>query len=370
MKIDRKRTIKLWQFIPFALFTGLFCCNGTSTLMQANDLGEETITETLEVRKVEVAFYFNSLKNINNQNSSFNADFYLTLNWFDPTLVGKKEDGVDWSTVWNPQIECVNSPDYDFPYDPIYELKEGGQVFCYMRVQGTFFSLFDLRRFPFDVQSLPVVFESAEHENDTLEIHYDHLTQPVSVLFGEFHKESVNPEETLSKNIDFTEWRLLEMNTLQTVNYYPFEDSYWSQFRIELSLARRPDFYLWNIVLVIIMLVILAWVIPFMDPKELAPRVGASISLFMAGVAFNLVTTRILPHIPYLTLLDYYVKFNQILIVLVATESLIVNILYKKYQRQNAEEHGFQVAKRIDRFTQIVIPVMFIGLCSLIWLIL
>lgn len=345
----------------------VFALGGIVSQLWATDLGEEMPPAPSPPNKVTVNFYFNSLHRINNQTGSFEPDFYLNIKWFDPTLLGKTEDEIDWDTVWNPQIECTNSPNYTMPYEPLYELEGPGQVLCVSRIRGDFFTRFDLRRFPFDVQMLPIVLESANYENEDLEIHFEFLDQPVSVNFGESYHQAVDLEGIFSPEISLTEWEIRGTTIVQTVNYLPFEDSYWSQFRIESTLARRPHFYVWNIIVMIILLVILAWIIPFMDPKELGPRVGASISLFMAAVAFNLVASRILPHIPYLTLLDYYVKINQAVIVLVAVESLIVNIFYKKYLRQDKEEYGFEKAKRIDRKMQIAIPTLFIGACSLIW---
>src|SRR6185503_146146 len=68
--------------------------------------------------RVAASFFFSTIENVDSVAETFNADFYLRLEWNDPQLAGLSPEQIDGSTIWQPQVEVVNSRDVQKPWEP------------------------------------------------------------------------------------------------------------------------------------------------------------------------------------------------------------------------------------------------------------
>lgn len=76
---------------------------------------------------------------------------------------------------------------------------------------------------------------------------------------------------------------------------------------MRIGMQRSWGYYIWNVLLVVVMLMVLSWVtysIPMTGVSDVDTRMNLSITLFLAMVAFLFVTRERLPKISYLTVLD------------------------------------------------------------------
>jgi len=69
----------------------------------------------------------------------------------------------------------------------------------------------------------------------------------------------------------------------------------------------------------------------FVDPEELANRLGLAITLFLTAVAFHFVVSADLPKIAYATRLDKLLAFMYWLLFATAVEHVIANRLTRSY---------------------------------------
>ena len=105
----------------------------------------------------------NQISSLDGVQQSFFADFYMTLYWIDPRVNQSfYANGATWQD-WHPVLDFPNEvgviaqviPDPYF-FEPIPENFYGGPVpngtwITYdQRFQGTFFTPFDLKNFPYD----------------------------------------------------------------------------------------------------------------------------------------------------------------------------------------------------------------------------
>jgi hypothetical protein len=312
-------------------------------------------------REVSINFNINALSNINNRNGTFYADFYIIYQWKDPALDGKKESEIDWSKEWKPNIESVNSDNIKKQYDDIFKITGPSQVQMTQRYKGVFNANFNLHKFPFDTQIFPIILESSTHMADKLTLRYKFNKVKNKLEKDEVYQHHIELDKHIDESVNLAEWRINSLTFIEKVNYYRFDSTYWSQIRIEIEMSRKIGFYLWNFVLVIFLIVFLAWCIFFLDPEKVSDRLRGVLSLFLSTIAFSLVTTTMLPKIPYLTLLDYFMKLSYLLLVLIVIESLYVNRLSK------IDEEGRAAAKKIDHYSRLVFPLLFVTISLIIW---
>lgn len=302
--------------------------------------------------RVAASFFFNSIENVDSIAETFNADFYLRLEWSDPRLSLQQ---VDAKAIWQPAVEIVNSRDIQQPWEPYVQLTEPGKVCLLSRFHGTFAAPLDLHDFPFDRQVLPVEIESSVFPTH----------QMIFASAGVQPQERgwtipLKPEEFLGGSTRLPEWKLEAVQVRELGQYYRFVDSSFSRYRIEILVSRRPGFYVWKVIAIEVMIVVLSWVVFLMDAGEIGNRLAFSVTLLLATVAFSYVVSGITPRISYLTLLDWFLLACFSLICLSAFESALVYGLQRRGK-------GATMTRRIDRWSLAVFPALFLLLNALLW---
>jgi glycine receptor alpha-3 len=304
--------------------------------------------------RVATSFFFNSIENVDSVNETFDADFYLRLEWTDPRLAALSSEKIDGGAIWQPQVEVVNSRDMQKPWDPYFQFPGAGRVCLLSRFHGTFAAPLDLHDFPFDRQVLPIAIESST------------FTAP-EMLFGDSgHRQRkerdwvapVRPEEVLGDSARLPEWKLESIQVRELDKYYGFVDASFSRYRIEILVSRRSGFYVWKVIAIEVMIVMLSWAVFLLDSGELGNRLAVSVTLLLATVAFSYVISGITPRISYLTLLDWFLLGCFALIFLSAVESVVVYFLRRR---------GKGAATQVDRWSLAAFPVFFLLFNALIW---
>merc|ERR1739842_277222 len=79
-------------------------------------------------------------------------------------------------------------------------------------------------------------------------------------------------------------------------------------FLIIAKLQRRPEYYMWNVVFIMTLLVLLSGVsITLWGEDNASDRIETSLTLLLTAVAYKYIVNNFLPPTPYLTHLDIYV---------------------------------------------------------------
>ncbi len=110
-------------------------------------------------QQVRVGVYLMNLYDLNMDEHSFYADFYIWFKWkgdIDPTEIEFVNSIEKWSMAWEQSGDSSNMT-----------LSDGTNYRIY-RVEGRFFHSFSLNRFPLDKHTLDIQIESPEHAADSL----------------------------------------------------------------------------------------------------------------------------------------------------------------------------------------------------------
>jgi hypothetical protein len=112
-----------------------------------------------------------ALSGIDMTNNSFKVEIILFLLWDDDAL--KPDEPTDWQKAWQPRVTIANCKEVEDDFftreatDPkLIKLPkwECHKVLHARKFYLTLSQLYELKRFPFDVQLLQIIFRPAEHD--------------------------------------------------------------------------------------------------------------------------------------------------------------------------------------------------------------
>lgn len=302
---------------------------------------ESNAVNTLKARRVKVNFYLNSISNVNDDLGSYDVDLWLDLFWYDAALEGKTIDQVDTSTLWTPKAEFVNARNVTTLYESFDNgLEEGTNVRLSQRLVITFFTNFDLRRFPFDQQILLLKLESNEYDSSQVLFDFATLEQPPAHSEQAFIQPIPLGKYFLNDS-NLQGWTLSDSRIVQQIRVLPYDKSSWSQLRIEITATRYYQPYLWKIILVLLFLILLIWGVFWLEVGELRYRLLLLCTLLLALTTLDYKMVQILPQTSYMTSLDLYTAVCYGLLVGSAVIIVLCKALYETVHKKLALRINF-----------------------------
>lgn len=303
----------------------------------ASASSEETATPTTveaTARHVKVTFYINSLHNVPEEPGAYLLDFYLDSYWQEPRLVGTTLAAVDKTQLFDPVLEIVNAAEFR-EWGRRYErsIEPGTNLRLRQRFTAKLLPPFDLRRFPFDEQVLSLQIESAELDNEHLLLEFLGLIEPI-VQSEIPYTQSAPRGRYIDVDNVAAEWRVQAVNIAQLIHVLPYDNSAWSQFRIDLGLKRAAAGYIWRSWLMLAVLWLLVGSVLLVDSNALPMRLWLLMVLFGIIAAFQATLAYSLPSFEELTLLDIYLLICYVAIVVMTLLVLVIKLLHLRgYQR-------------------------------------
>jgi len=250
---------------------------------------------------LRVSTFVTSIHNINSAKNCFDCDFSLSLSWDDPRVIEKGCTENSYLTlgsdVLNPDLrpdvfiinDVAGETDANVVQEEIYvsDIKKG-TVVNNRRMRGTFYSIFDVRRFPFDVHVVQVKM-------------YFHscyvLSGPVpNIKTGWFSPPGSN-EFYLSDTINDHQYDITSKASGMSFEGYHFE----------VTVARQFFSYLMNVVSVVECLFVLSLTVNMLPADELNDRMNMTLIIVLTYSAFKMVVANSVPAVGYMTLLDMLV---------------------------------------------------------------
>ena len=133
-------------------------------------------------------------------------------------------------------------------------IRHDGTVVLSINVSVPLATHYDLRRFPFDRQTLELQLESYLWDRDKLQFIHDETISGFSdgISMPEWNIEAVSGH--------VGEIAVMRSNT-------PF-----SRYILEIEISRKPGFYLWKVFLPLIVIVALSWSIFWMTDERFSAR--------------------------------------------------------------------------------------------------
>ncbi len=192
----------------------------------------------------------------------------------------------------------------------------------------------DLRRFPFDRQSLEIFFHPFIYHRDEV------------VLV---------PDDRLARiweqNLGVADWLLQEVSMQERpveIAYFDDSRAEISEFIVTVQIKRRPMHLILSIIFPMVLLVSLTWSVFWMDNETLSNRINITFIGILSVVAYYFVIIDSVPEVSYLTLMDAFVLATFLI--------LAAGVLIVVYQERHPDEE--QVAA-IDRRCRWAFPLSY-----------
>ncbi|QEH31910.1 Proton-gated ion channel precursor [Aquisphaera giovannonii] len=295
--------------------------------------------------KVSLGVYLIDFARINLREESFDMAGYLDVSWTDPGLALKEGERRGQprrfrpGQVWTPALEFVNA------VEQVLAEREGdvyvddqGHATQRVRFSHKFQSQLDLRRFPFDRQTLTVVVAPFDPFAKDLDLQVD------GERVGKLSDASV------------TDWEVGQVAA--RVEQSPREDRGNERLLFEVNIARRSTFYVWRVLLPMTLLVISTWLVFWFDVTNLQPQVSTGLAILLSLVTFTYAVDFSLPKVAYLTFIDRYTltAFSFVLAVIFAVSA--IHVILKR--------RGPEAAQRIQDRARYAFPLAFLAAIVLV----
>jgi hypothetical protein len=301
---------------------------------------------------VGLSFVVRDLRGIDPRRDAFEFQGYVRSQWcdprlaFDPAQAGRSElllTGAEaerkLASIWMPGAFPVNPVSPLRISERVLRVRSDGTVRHDLNVGVDLVAHYDLRRFPFDHQTLEVQVESFAWDERSVRFAPDAATE-------------------LSEELTIPEWeirgiskRVEEVDALRG-------DAPFSRLVLSIEIARKPGFYLWKIFLPLLIIVAISWSVFWMSDERLAGRSRISATGVLTVVAYQFVIAEDLPRVPYLTLLDQVTLVSFVLLAVTVLESMWV----ARHQQSDPERGA-----RIDRASRWIFPGVYAGILLVIF---
>jgi Neurotransmitter-gated ion-channel ligand binding domain len=306
--------------------------------------------------EVTIGLYVTNLVSIDETRESFELGGYLEAMWKDPRLAlpADTKPGANGRTdtprlrafkpeqIWMPAIQATNTITHKTNgYD--LEVDANGVVTYTERFDVALSNEYFLRKFPFDTQVLR--FELEPFRSPTSAI----VFAPQALQMT-----GISP----GRNTELASWRIegLRYLTPEVPGRAIVPGTRESVF--ELTISRRPAFYIWKIFLPLMMISLIPMVVFWINAKEFDWLLKIPMTMLLSMVAFELAITRDLPRVGYITFLDAVFVTGFALCFLCILEILTVYLIYNRGLAQRAN--------RIHASGRWLYPLTYFGVLALL----
>jgi hypothetical protein len=282
--------------------------------------------------EVNVGAYLIDFDEINEGSLTYTISAYLTATWRDPRLVKGSAPDLDRASatieqIWWPNLEFTNEHEPRDTTNSQITIEDDGRVKYEERFNAKLAAELDLRRFPFDEQTLPLWIES---------FRYDRSALVLTPLQGH---DLVSPRAFLA------EWNILGASQKLDIDEYNPDRRPYSRYNFEIRVRRNAGFYVWNIFLPLLLIAVIAWSVFWIAPEDIATRTGISITALLTAIAFSLVIGDSRPRVSYITFMDAVFLSAYVLIFLAAAGSVFGHVLIRRSGSPDRAERLSQICR-------------------------
>lgn len=256
-----------------------------------------------QAQQVRVGMYLMNLYDLNMDEHSFYADFYIWFKWkgpIDPTNFEFVNSIEKWSTMSAMAGDSSNL------------LLSDGTNYRIYRVEGRFFHSFLLGGFPLDRHSLDIQIESPEHAADSLIYLPD--TNSVSIR----------------NTLNLVGWNILHSGLESKLHDYgtnfgnPEENArQYSNLTYTITLARPISYFLLKMLLPLLVVMLISIGALLLHPSQIDTRSSLPIGGLLTAVFLQQSYSNALPDTGYMVLMDKIYLLCYIIISLVLLQVIL-----------------------------------------------
>ncbi len=283
--------------------------------------------------QISLSLFLVDLKKVDGAEQLVNVDFFVRADWLDERLNSQDARNWDVSEIWQPQLQVANEGRL-FTRMPTKVSSDGeGNATFLQRYVGTLSIPLNLADFPFDTQRLWIHIVSGRPETE------------VEITINEDRTGRAPNFSVPDWTINSTSARSLPFQAPTGVDHQGLV--------FEVFAKRQVSFYIWKILLPLTLVVIMSWMVFWLDDVQVSSQLSVAVTSMLTMIAYRFVLGRLLPNLPYLTRLDIFSLSATFLVFLAMIEVVITSNLATKGKGEQS--------KRVDRFCRWAFPVVFAG---------
>lgn len=305
-----------------------------------------SIARSLEGNRnpLDIGFTIYSVSEINPVEQTFNADIKVKVRWHDTTLEAdpdmislrsnstmagvlmRKLDNGKFPDVvvkvvdpalagtFRPRYEFANAKSTEPSEDDMMYLSPNdppGWVRWEKRFNVTFNQQFDVQEFPFDLQKLQIIIRLPDRMDR-------------GRLFREWESPDTGKLQEMKSWVKLSEWTRYE-----TISKCEVDSKRRGKFVIEIPLERKPEYYVKNVMAVMVCICLSSFAAFAIDSTDLASRLSVVFTMLLTAVAFKIVIADALPKVGYSTVLDIHLDGLFAFMMFVTIENVVSSSLHR-----------------------------------------
>jgi hypothetical protein len=269
------------------------------------DSGDAPMVVTVNAFVVDVI-------SVSDVDQAFTVDVYFTAEWRDPRLRGETTRTLALGEIWDPKLGIVNERSLDALLPEVATVEPDGSVTSTQRVIGELGARMNLRDFPFDTQILTVDLVSYGYSPGEVEL------RPKA--------KTTNGLESFSAS----GWRLQLGRAYSEPLVIPAIGEQRSQVKFEIDAERDADYHRWTMYVPLVFIVLMAWMVFWIDPSLIPSQIGLSTASVFTLIAFRFSLRLALPAVSYMTQLDKFLLGCTVLVFLALGQAVFTGRLVKQ----------------------------------------
>ena len=147
------------------------------------------------------------------------------------------------------------------------------------------------------------------------------------------------------------DWKITNY-AAKTLPYNPIGDIEVAGFGLEFTAKRYALYYLWQVIVPLVFIVIMSWGAFYIDPTNVGAQIGVATSSMLTLIAYRFMLGNLIPRLPYMTRLDYFTLGSTTLVFLTLMEVILTTSLALREKEK--------IARRIDYWCRFAFPAAFI----------
>jgi len=293
--------------------------------------------------RVHFLVFVVDIDNIDGASQTFTANVYVSMRWQDRRLAS---DG--WATrqmplegVWNPRVLLTNEGGIVRQTMPqIVEVAPDGTVVYRQRYVGPLSQPLRLTDFPLDEHRFVIQFAAAGYRVEELEFVPDVAGTEGQLIGG-----------SMADQLSLPDWKITDYAAVSRP-YAPVAEIETAGFAFEFTAKRFFVYYLWQLFVPLSVIVAMSWAAFWIDPSHTGAQIGIATSSVLTLIAYRFVVAGLLPRLPYMTRIDYFVLGSTLLVFLALVEVILTSHLTRSDRRG--------AVRWIDRLSRVAFPVFFL----------
>ncbi len=293
-------------------------------------------------KKAALGVYILDISDIDEPGGKFTLHVLLSTSWQDPERVfGGKEPRIyredaateEVNTHWRPMVEFNRTTAPAELHHSLMRVFPDGRVEFERLLTVQIATELDLRKLPFDTQSLKIELESFQYLASAMEV----VLPPENLRIG--------------ARISLPQWQPGKLSAEVAPVYRQVYDETYSRATVTLEVKRHTQFYIWQMMVPLGIVLGMAFAVFFLPPKDLSDRMSVIIASLLTVVALSYSLHSGLPKISYLTVIDWFFVLAYAFLGLAMAGMVWISTVYDKDEAR---------ALRYDRFLRWAYPAAYL----------